>query len=113
MRPFASFTATVLAALCALWLAACRQPETREGLREARPEMARERARPELGCTERPASNDDEARACGAHGCTWGPTLRCSGIEMPPDLWPNDVARPMPTCACVCPADVRDCMLRP
>ena len=107
--------AIFLTGLTASCLVACGHAETGES--RAAPPAERERARPELGCTERPTADDEETRRCVAHGCRWGPALVCSGIERRPPpkrLDENGVAIvPAPSCACVCPEDIRDCMLRP
>ena len=105
----------ILTGVMAGWLVACAH--TRTGEPAAAPEPMPERARPELGCTERPTANDDETDECAAQGCRWGPALPCSGIERPPPPERfddnGDPLVPAPSCACVCPEDIRDCMLRP
>jgi hypothetical protein len=109
MQFFARRAAVFLTGMTAYCLVACGHAEIGESV--GAPPPAAQRARPELGCTERPTATDDETKRCVAHGCHWGPALVCKGIERPPP--PDDFGAPTPSCACVCPEDLRDCMLRP
>ncbi len=112
MPSLAKRAATVLLGMTACCLVACGHTKPDES--EGAPPL-RERVRPELGCTERPTADDDETQRCAAQGCQWGPALVCSGVERPPPPKRRDDPDlvPAPSCACVCPEDIRNCPLWP
>jgi len=59
----------------------------------------------QLGCTLH-AGDDPAACAARPGGCSMGPPLVCSGVELPPEAYEPDPHQP---CRCICEAERQAC----